>query len=155
MTAPRSPAARVPARFAARFSSVTLATLVALGACECGAPTGDGPEPDPDPLPQAVGKNVVVNSARVRSCDAVFRAGGDEVPGVAFADVVDGEAIPRAPRFAISFTARPAGTDGSLQGQEVARFAFTRNGAPSPTLVEARCFDADGARVDDGLSLVE
>lgn len=114
----------------------------------CDTPTTEPPPPDEHPA----GKNVVVTDASVRACTAVFAAAGDEVPGVVFGDDVDGEFVPRAPRFALSFAARG---DQSLKDLEVARFAFTKNDAAAPALVEARCVDADGAAVAAGLTVVE
>lgn len=76
----------------------------------------------------------------VRACEARFLAGGEEVPAVVFADSVVGEHIPRAPRFAVAFV---VSGDRSLKGEEIAHFTFQRK-APLPSLVSARCYDADG-----------
>lgn len=140
-------------RVASRAPALLFACAVAVASAAGGCTGCDAPPTDPPPVEEhPAGKNVVVQGAAVRACTAVFAAAGDEVPGVVFADGVDGEFVPRAPRFALSFA---AAADASLDGQEVARFAFTKNDAPSPTLVEARCFDGAGAAVTAGLTVVE
>jgi len=69
---------------------------------------------------------------------------GEEVPRVNFNDAVIGEAVPKAPFLALSFTAR---NDESLPESGV--FTFVFEGTPTEAeLVTQRCFDADGAEID-------
>ncbi len=132
-----------------KSNSLVRSILVPLGltvglasACDtCGAPA--------PPPPVDGGKAGVTNPA-VRSCDVLFRVGGDEVPTVRFGDGVTGEAVPKAPRLALSFVAR---SDGSLVGADVFQLVFERE-APPVTLVTQTCYDAAGAVVTgDALTL--
>lgn len=113
--------------------------LLLLASC------GDGCGCEPPPVdPPLAGTGLQVTSPLARACDAVFRVTADEVPSVTFGDAVRGQAIPKAPRFAVSFVAR---TDASLVGQPIAAFTFASEGNARPTLEQARCFDPAGAAI--------
>ena len=123
------------------FFPISVAVSLASACSDCGAP--------PDPPPVDGGKAGVTNPA-VRSCDVLFRVGGDEVPTVRFGDGVTGEAVPKAPRLALSFVAR---ADGSLVGADVFQLVFQHE-APPVELVKQTCYDAAGAAVaGDALTL--
>ena len=124
-----------------RLAVLLCAAALASACNNCGAP--------PDPPPVDGGKAGVTNPA-VRSCDVLFQVGGDEVPTVRFGDGVTGEAVPKAPRLALSFVAR---ADGSLVGADVFQLAFQHD-APPVELVKQTCYDAAGAAVaGDALTL--
>ena len=123
---------------------IGVAVTLATACSDCGAP------PPPDSPPPVDGGKAGVTNPAVRSCDVLFRVGGDEVPTVRFGDGVTGEAVPKAPRLALSFVAR---ADGSLVGADVFQLEFQHD-APPVTLVTQTCYDAAGAVVaGDVLSL--
>jgi hypothetical protein len=115
-----------------RVRPLLLCALAAAAACgpeSCCAPPATG---------------ATITDARVRACDLLVLVDGDEVPATTFSEKVRGAAIPKAPRLAVSFAARE---DLPLDGQQPFTFAFT--GTPgNVSLVDATCFDAQGAALD-------
>ena len=129
-----------------RLISWTAAGLFGLmlsampGGCGCG---DDDPTPEPGVAPPA-GTGINVTNPAARACDVLLRVSGDEVPVVRFSDRVTGQAIPKAPRLALSFV---ASGEASLVGQELAALIF-ETADQSAEIVEATCYDGQGTRLE-------
>lgn len=139
------------------MTAKVLKLLILLLCCASLACT-EPPATTPPPPVASSGRNLVVTAANVAGCEAVLRGVGVagatdtavEIPSVVFSDVVVGEAVPRAPQFAIAFIVSDS---ADLQNKEVASFHFVGNSQP-PTLVNVRCHTTAGATIDGGLQLI-
>lgn len=130
-------------RTLALLSGLSLAVACGEDGCGCEPmPTSDGGVTADDDGGTVVGSGLQVTNASARACEALFEVSGDELPKVLFTSSVVGESIPKAPRFALAFT---AASDSSLVGQDLVSFSFASGTVPTVTMVRATCFDGSGA----------